>query len=206
MISNTPAIDMIIALESYNDSHISASSSLKAAVWDINKARRQRGRHIMTVGHAFSALDVREELRAQVGVNCDAEEPTLCDESEGGKSATISDIFKLCHHSISTEDKGGDSTITQNPTYGVRHRKKGSPSSNGEKNENKWSEEAVVDKEEEMLRNTDPLDLFGGGLVPRDLKNAQKHARESLASYIAAANKVAEIMQIINSTQKNGDD
>lgn len=202
---NTPTIDIITALESYNDSHISASSSLKSAVWDINKARRQRGRHVMTVGHAFSALDVREELRAQVGVDCDVE-PSLRDESEDGKRKAKSNMFNLRRHCTSKEDEWSGSTITQDPVDGVRHRKKGTSTQKGEKHDNKWSEEPIVDKEEETLQNTDPLDLFGGGLVPRDLKNAQKHAKESLASYIAAANKVAEIIQLINSIKKDGED
>ncbi len=161
----------------------------------------------MTVGHAFSALDVREELRAQVGVECDVE-PSLCDEFEDASPKSIRNKFNLRRRCISTDDKVSDNTniIAQNSASGVRHRKKGSSDEKEEKNNNKWSEELVVDKEEETLRNTDPLDLFGGGLVPRDLKNAQKHAKESLASYIAAANKVAEIMQLINQIQKNAED
>ncbi len=41
-----------------------------------------------------------------------------------------------------------------------------------------------------------PLELFGG-LPPKELKIAQKKAKESLEHYVAAANKVREILSIM---------
>jgi hypothetical protein len=230
--NKTPITDLIVLLNEYNDSHISASSSFKSAIWDLNKARRQRGRNMMSMALAFSALDVREELRAQsvldVDVDADVDvstgndvdvdvdvEPSLEDED--------GDTFTLRYNVNGGEEK--TTTITNTSTSattttsigivgddGIRQRKKGSLATNNKEGNNnnnnsnknnKWTEESVsyIDKEEEKLINTDPLDLFGGGLTPIDLKRASKHAKESLASYIEAANQVSKIMKLVNSIE-----
>ena len=197
MTSTSPITDLITHLESYNDSHISGSSSLKSAIWDLNKARRQRGSHIMNIAPTgFSALDIREELRAQTKLICDVNEPALEDDDDCVAPIVKSNTFTVRYHGTSTKEGEGIETQTKsNPKDGMRQRKKGS-STKEDENENKWVEETYLDKEEEKLLNNDPIHWFGGG--NRNLKLAQKHAKESLLSYIAAANKVAEIMQVVN--------
>ena len=201
--NKTPITDLIVHLDSYMQSHISASSSLKSAIWDLNKARRQRGRNAMTVVKAYSALDVREELRAQSLVECMKGEPLLQDEDDESKKTLvdIGDLFVLRCVGHSKGDKSIVTTKDTIETDGIRQRKivEKSNINNDVKGSNKseWSEEIHIDEKEEQLLHMDPLELFGGGLVPRDLKLAQKHAKECLASYVAAANEVAAITRLL---------
>ena len=197
MTTDTPAIDLIVHLESYTESHISASSSLKSAVWDLNKARRQRGRNLMTIGTAFSALDIREELRAQTYVEYLREEPPLEDEDGLRKYSCGTQGSYVLRSYIQLKENDLSADVKNNQSEGIRQRRSKKEVKPQSSTAGKWSEENFKDEEEEKLRSTNPLDLFGGGLVPRDLKLAQKHAKESLASYIAAANEVAAIMRLI---------
>jgi hypothetical protein len=205
MANETPTIDILVNLESYSQSHISASSSLKTAIWDLNKARRQRRRNMMGYGHAFSALDVREELRAQTKVECLNEEPSLVDDdSDENVVNDHGDSFILCTVDVTNTTK--DNVKESNDDNdGMRHRKSERSKPNTDQKQSKWTEEIIIDEEEMKLRNTNPLDLFGGGLTPRDLKLAQKHAKESLASYITAANDVAKILKAMQGLKANID-
>ena len=81
---------------------------------------------------------------------------------------------------------------------GIRHRKKGSDDKNQKKTNNLWMEENYYLEEEMKLLKTDPLDLFGGGMAPRELKLAQKLAKESLSSYIATASQAAAVLKLTN--------
>merc|ERR1739845_237854 len=45
---------------------------------------------------------------------------------------------------------------------------------------------------------TNPLDLFGGFMVPKTLRKAQQDARDCLISYINAANLLRDILCLMN--------
>ena len=194
MNTETPITDLLVELESYNESHLSASSSLKTSIWNLYKARRQRRRNAMTLASAFSAFDIREELRAQITLRCNVndEEPFLENE---GKVSGSGDMFCLqnYHEFATKEDVSGRSKVEKN---GIRRRKKKGKDDENEKS--LWTKDDNFYEDEEKLVATDPLDLFGGGLAPGDLKIAQKYARESLRSYITAANQAAAVLKITN--------
>ena len=59
---------------------------------------------------------------------------------------------------------------------------------------NKWTTEKPLDEEEELLRNADPLCLFG--VPPPALRIAQTKARDATAYYVEVANVAMEIMRI----------
>ena len=191
----TPVTDILVALESYNESHLSASSSLKSSVWNLYKARRQRERNAITLASAFSASDIREELRAQTRVTykIDVNEPELINENHVQKEKFHLSIRTDC---IKGEQMISDSAVHNN--VGMRQRRKGDNDCNKGCENNSWTEESYYQEQESKLLNTDPLELFGGGLAPRELKLAQKHAKESLKHYISAANRAAEILQMTN--------
>ncbi len=194
----TPVTDILVAIESYNESHLIASSNLKSSVWDLYKARRQRGRNAITLASAFSASDIREELRAQTTLTykIDVNEPELINESNVKEEST--DKFRL---NVRKDCVQGEKIISENATQnkiGMRQRRKGDIDCNKGSENNSWTEESYYQEQESKLLKTDPLELFGGGLAPRELKSAQKHAKESLIHYIAAANRAAEILEMTN--------
>ena len=61
-MTETPIIDILCAIEEYNSSHNAASTAYKSALWNLSKARRQKG--ALGSGYSYCASDVREELRA----------------------------------------------------------------------------------------------------------------------------------------------
>lgn len=198
MTDETPTTDLLTALESYNESHLSASSSFKSSVWNLYKARRQKGRNAMTIASAYSAFDIREELRAQATLTCslNKDEPLLGDEDL--VNIRHGDVFALqIYDSKSKEDRIA-APKNVNDEIGIRHRKKGSDDKNQSKIGSLWKEENCYVEEETKLLKTDPLNFFGGGLAPRELKLAQKHAKESLNAYIAAASQAAAVLTITN--------
>ena len=145
-------------------------------------------------------------------------------ESACKKTENSSDFFTLYPDGIPKEDAdtGKDtvilsaaaditekSTSTNSSDGGLRQRKKAPknrPNNAGTGKKSEWSEETPLaalteeELEEEKLRNANPLDLFGG-LPPPSLRAAQVKAREALASYLQAANRAVEIIQIINEAE-----
>ena len=193
--------DLISLLDSYDALHTKASSDLKKSVWNLNKARRQKGGHFLSLNNSFSALHVREELRACARLQC-KEGPGVDEDTEGHNK--LQEFTRNCvdedwiflrlddqqrENSIEEEFSNGDSILSA----GLRRRKAGNASEPTE--ESNWSVETYEDIAEERLRQANPIDLFGA-FPPKDLKVAQKNARDSLASYIKAANIAAEILHI----------
>jgi len=70
MTDDTPYTDLIILLDAYQSTHTSASINLKQAVWNLHMARHVKGNVPTTGGEqqVYTALNIREELRAQVVV------------------------------------------------------------------------------------------------------------------------------------------
>jgi hypothetical protein len=59
-----------------------------------------------------------------------------------------------------------------------------------------------LDEDEKIMR-TDPIKLFGGYFTARELKVAQLHAKESLNSYIQAANQAAQLLELLKGENNN---
>ena len=158
MPCEAPLVEVLASLDTYNASHTKASSNFKSAMWNLSKARRQKGG--LGVGFSYNASDVREELRAHAFLE-KSPEPSLTEEDANGDD----DLAKSCsgeNGPFVLRFRGRDlKRITQNdnlPTNsssdtGLRQRK-------GKYTDCKkieWSEETYQDKEEEKLRKTDPI-------------------------------------------------
>mmetsp|Transcript_29942 Transcript_29942/g.89053 ORF Transcript_29942/g.89053 Transcript_29942/m.89053 type:complete len:216 (-) Transcript_29942:1006-1653(-) len=195
----TPRLDTLCLLDSYNTSHSAASSSIKVALWNLSRARRSRGGFHLGGGGSggLSALDVREELRAKAVLSCaeNSASARAADETKPGKV----DMFTLYPEGIPTTDVSpneNDNKSTDKST-GLRQRKN-APKGVKDENKSAWTEETPeLDTEEQRFRSSDPIDLFGG-FPPPALKHAQIEARKALAAYVEAANLAAEIIHIIN--------
>eukprot|EP00979_Chaetoceros_neogracilis_P017046 scaffold10175_cov268-Chaetoceros_neogracile.AAC.2 len=196
MPSKTSLVDVLSRLDQYSTSHTKASTSFKSTIWNICKARRQKGG--LGVGFSVSASDVREELRAHVILECD-DEHILVDEDTKEKELPRdipNDLFVLSFGIPKESGKSNDAIKSLHET-GLRKRKgkKGDQSS-----PSKWTEQSHEDQLEDRLRKQDPIELFGA-LPPTELKLAQKNAKETLQSYIDAANSAVEILRIIGETE-----
>lgn len=196
-------IDVLILLDSYIENKSNADANLKSAIWNIHKARRQKD--ALGVGLSYSASDVREEIRAHTRLECD-EEPHLVDEQpmhdtldeKSNSTSSVETLFKLkyIHNSEkkqAPQEKQEEILKTINDNSGIRRRK--GKESEEAKLKSEWVEETCIDAEEEKLHKMDPIELFGA-LPPRDLKLAQKQAKEMLELYVNAANKAVEILKL----------
>ena len=162
MPSNTPLVDVLSLLDLYSTSHTKASSSLKSTIWNISKARRQKGG--LGVGFSISAFDVREELRAHATLECKcSHEPSLADEDSSekeysGDSAVADDSFVLNFGCIpkakESEKSNANAAIKTLDETGLRQRKGKEETSSST---NTWTEETHEDEMEEKLRKQDPI-------------------------------------------------
>jgi|AntRauTorckE5430_2_1112549.scaffolds.fasta_scaffold00878_6 hypothetical protein len=153
MPSKTSLVDVLSRLDQYSTSHTKASTSFKSTIWNICKARRQKGG--LGVGFSVSASDVREELRAHVILECD-DEHILVDEDAKEKEFPRdlpNDLFVLSFGIPKESGKSNDAIKSLHET-GLRKRKgkKGDPSS-----PSKWTEQSHEDQLEDRLRKQDPI-------------------------------------------------
>ena len=153
----------------------------------------------------YTASDVREELRARAVLQCSEELDLVHNlDNEGLSYSNQCDEDKFLLHLDGFPKRNTcakTNNDTSNKTTGMRQRKKGS-SETQPSQEPKWSQVNFADVEEEKLRNVNPMELFGA-LPPHDLKIAQKQAKESLKSYVEAANFAIEIIRITSSSSAN---
>ena len=166
MPSNTPLVDVLSLLDLYSTSHTKASSSLKSTIWNISKARRQKGG--LGVGFSISAFDVREELRAHATLEC-SHEPILADEDSSEKECSgdsADDSFVLNFGCIPKESEKSNAAIKSLNETGLRQRKGKEEKSSST---NTWTEETHEDEMEEKLRKQDPigkLQIYLQGVAP----------------------------------------
>jgi len=166
MPSNTPLVDVLSLLDLYSTSHTKASSSLKSTIWNISKARRQKGG--LGVGFSISAFDVREELRAHATLEC-SHEPVLADEDSSEKECSgdsADDSFVLNFGCIPKESEKSNAAIKSLNETGLRQRKGKEEKSSST---NTWTEETHEDEMEEKLRKQDPigkLQIYLQGVAP----------------------------------------
>ena len=78
-----------------------------------------------------------------------------------------------------------------------RHGKTDSSSTNNnDAPSTTMTQETVVDQSDLI----DPVQLLGGALPPRSLKDAQEHAKRALQAYIQAANSMQELTKLLGKT------
>jgi len=202
---STPIIDLLSLLDEYCSSHGQGSAKLKSCIWNIHKARRQKGGSHLGGNNIYSAMDVREELRARVHLMLTSHTNHVAlDGLEGQQDLESSQLERessfVVYMNGEMQKEGKDLrasvSIKNSDTDGLRNRK--IRSSIDDKGKPDWSENNVENNEEEKLRNADPLQLFGG-LTPSSLKHAQQNARESLLAYVETANLVSEILHLLSS-------
>jgi hypothetical protein len=184
-----PHLTAVCLLQAYAEILDEGNDCFKKSLWNLNKARRQMGR-----GTTLSAMDLREELRAQTVLR--ESTPDLAVEgSKTPNEESDEDCFQLvdAKEELAAIRQKVDST--NKSKEGLRNRK----ASEGEKTE-EWTEETSPD-EEDRLRSVDPIELFGA-LTPRDLKGAQQDAKKALEAYVQAANLAVAILRLTDSKKK----
>ena len=212
----TAMSDVLCLTDAYASSHSTGDEFIKSCIWNICLARRVKGGFHMGRGNSFSALDVREELRARAILECrdPTVEPCLVvdddddDETEKNhKGENYDEDLYILHmdglkskkeeynNSRMIKDSNKTSSSSNTNDVGLRQRKNKVPS----KEQQVWEEDNH--DESEMLEKADPIELFGM-LSPPALKVAQTKSREALASYIEAANLAAAIMRFTGATDE----
>lgn len=199
--SNTglPHVTAVCLLQAYADVHDQGNADLKSAMWNLNKARRQRGN-----GNTISALDVREELRARAVLR--EATPDLAVEGASAETSENQDYFELVDAveevaEIRGQAKENMPSKKSNAEGGEGLRRRNTNKKEAEQDtKTEWTQEQNPD-EDDRLRNADPVDLFGA-FPPRDLMTAQKNAKKALAVYIEAANLARAILETTNSQKK----
>ena len=219
-----PRIQTLLLLDQYDQQQSSAQTHQKKSNWSLSKARRQKNRESISVVNTISALDVRDELRARAVVQGSVV-PDLVGEKNkvkagsaagGGTGGTkesterqpglkSSGSWELVDLTENTSDAATnkESTKTTTTTGGGTDKKDGGKSEkvDGDKKDTGTKDKDPFAAEEERLRKADPLYLFGA-FPTRDLRVAQKEAREALQSYIAAANTATTILDHIKKQEK----
>mmetsp|Transcript_8369 Transcript_8369/g.10073 ORF Transcript_8369/g.10073 Transcript_8369/m.10073 type:complete len:216 (-) Transcript_8369:23-670(-) len=205
-----PKLDVLCILDAYASAHDKGNAELKSSFWNLNKARRQKGRNC-----SISALDVREDLLAQTILS----EPTpgLQDEDNGGggdghdamdgiKTQYEEDTFTLQNAAKVIQESrsiAASNTTATTASTGLRQRK--ASSKVVDEDESEWTQINHTDvDDDEPLRDSDPINLFGG-LVPRDLRASQTQAKEAMASYVEAANLAVAILQATQKVETKDD-
>lgn len=151
--SKTPLVDVLSRLDEYSMSHTKASTSFKSTIWNICKARRQKGG--LGVGFSLSASDVREELRAHAILEC-GDEPILAREDAPEKESFgdhENDSFVLSF-GIPKESGKSNAAVKSSDETGLRKRKGKQEAPTAP---SKWTEESHEVELEEKLRKQDPI-------------------------------------------------
>uniref|UniRef100_A0A7S1YEL5 Vacuolar ATPase assembly protein VMA22 n=1 Tax=Grammatophora oceanica TaxID=210454 RepID=A0A7S1YEL5_9STRA len=221
--SPPPRLHAVLLLDTYTRGQEGAQEHFRSALWNMAKARRQMGRGSLTMSTGVSAEEVREELRAHVRVAVKAtdEESILADESsaagrasESSTSCLENDLWKQVDVVAARTEMAANLAANEKENAepsksatGLRQRKKGLASAKAGEDEqagSKWTKETPTEilSEEDLLYQSDPLQLLGGALPPRDLKLAQKEARKTVEAYIQTANLAAAILELTNSAKK----
>jgi len=201
--------DLLCLLDSYTLSHESGDSGLKSCIWNISVARKLKGGFHLGTRTAYNAHDVREELRARAVLECrDNGEPSLVDDDiEDCKDSKKSnsndeDTYAIHLDGLPDRKKGSEmaptSHLSKEEEKGLRQRKNKSAS---EIPNEPWTEETYDNDEFQKVRDMDPIDMFGA-LPPPALRLAQIKSRESLISYIEAANLAVAILRITGAKDK----
>jgi hypothetical protein len=155
-------------------------------------------------------IDLVDEDSAQPPLK-DKEDASMVTAPEWKVLNVLSEIDKARRKaspdiSSSSESRTADTT----ESMGMRHRKNNYriPTSLDTSPSSSWTmvqeEDLNIDiEEDEKIMRTDPIKLFGGYFTARELKVAQLNAKQSLNSYIQAANQAAKLLELLRENNKN---
>jgi hypothetical protein len=208
-------IQALLLLDDYARAQEGAQCHFRSTLWNLNKARRQKGRESTVLVTGISVEDVREELRARAALLME-EAPELVEEAGNDEKETKGkadrDLWTLIDRVQVAEERTAiekenempsSSSTSTTPATGLRHRK--ASTNKEDTNSSKWTQENeesdVPLSDEERLLKADPLQLIGGAFPPRDLRVAQEEARTALATYVKMANLAAAILELTNTTE-----
>ena len=218
-------------LQEYVNQHDQGNDALKKSFWQLTKSRRNS--RSLTLETRFDPDLVREELQARTKVKvfsveeAQEEVPDLNDENNGSSKSTnpsgstttakkfqLIDLLDEHAKEIAKNKETSSKNKRENAddSTGLRQRKNASAGDGDNEKKKKVksttsNEWTIVDHpldSENEFKYHNPIELFGGGLAPRELQVAQKEAKHALEAYIQAANQVTEILQLINNDNTEG--
>lgn len=171
------------------------TNACRSCLWQLTKARRINNRGIMSVEAGYRAEDIREDLRATALVQVEGGVPDLVDDDqpetpEVPPTFTLVDAVEVMKKQKQDckENEGPKNTVDG----GLRQRKNNS--------DGKPQQQRTMVEEADVEELHDPLELFGA-LPPRELKEAQKHAKDALAAYVQSANEAAKLLIMLKRAQ-----
>lgn len=204
--SDAPTTELLCLLHQYEALRSEADDNLKSTLWNITKARRGRSYQGSAVGRnvEYTPEDVREELRAQALLECSTNgpEPELFDEDD--KGATGADVGFVLHFDgmkgalLRQQQLSGDRSKDTHEGLRRRKGKGGTCEADGKSidGDKERITEKILEENEERLRNSDPLSLFG--VPPPALRVAQTKSRGAVAYYVEVANLSRRMIEIMN--------
>ena len=189
---SSKTVQVLTLLDAYETAQHEAGCHWKASLWNLTKARHSisSGGLMSQTDSLLAAADVREELRPRAVLV--SPEPELVAEEENHDTSTEVPVFAVADPvGLNANEKTEKETAIPENKGGLRHRKN---ANSGADTKTEWTVEEYEEQDEETrLCHTDPLELFGGGLNPKELKEAQRRAKLALDYYVQAANLKAAI-------------
>ncbi|GKY93459.1 hypothetical protein MPSEU_000313400 [Mayamaea pseudoterrestris] len=197
----TPTLDTLLLLDAYQSAQLQGNASLKASMWSLTKARREKP----GIGASDVRLDLEPILRMKESLK---EEPCLVQEQFSLINVTQKDPLEKENAAATPTIPSATSTAAigdNENTTGLRnrHSKSDYSTKNDETKPSMTKEELLpVDDTPAASSIPDPLQLLGGALPPRDLFAAQAQAKQALESYIQAANLIQQMQMLMISAKK----
>ena len=207
-------------LDSYYEAQMKASAEFKAAMMNLLKARRHKGRGSICA-NPYSSNDVREELVAQTRLQVEwiglepsnqcrtvdvipVKVPELIDEFDDVKEILPIRFQLLTRKDLMSNSKDSTYPKTNAEEEGLRQRRRVADDLNHSdiRNQSKAKGEWIIDDNEQRLLDSNPIDLFGG-FPPLPLRQAQQQAQDALKHYVNAAQLASSILHRVNSTYIN---
>jgi hypothetical protein len=209
-------------LQDYIQQHDAGNKALKQSFWRLTKSRHNS--RSLTLESPYQAEQLREEFQARTRVavsapqgdgydddNAEGVEPTLVSEEKNNHQSTTTFQLVDTLEELSRNKENHPSTkeAARQDTAGLRQRKQqhdatgkaAAAATTTTEEENSWTIVEEQNNQQQLQEENelhDPLQLFGGGLTPRELQTAQQEAKRALQSYIEAANQAAAILSLVS--------
>eukprot|EP00980_Cylindrotheca_fusiformis_P028143 scaffold22583_cov106-Cylindrotheca_fusiformis.AAC.14 len=212
---STSRLQVLAQLQQYSNlSSERQQDTFKSCLWHLYKARRKsyNGGFMASFDSNFNANHlIREEFSATTVVELvvekeEEEPPTLvCDEDNGSsnnnnKSQQPPPMEWRLVSVMDGEETQNDTTTTSSTIKSNEAKEGNLRQRRGPKQTTTTTKSSKMQEEKEFIN---PLTLFGGGLVPPELKLAQNQAKLALQQYIQAANAVVKIQTALNHHYNN---
>ena len=194
--SSSPRLDALLLLDAYQAAHQQGDSDLKASLWSLTKARREKP--------GISAVDIREELESTLQMEQvmtakeSEEEPELKHE----RFSVLDVTQKQLHEKENVSSPAVPNAATNDKSTGLRNRHSKTDYSSSKNDDDNKPSMTREDKIHDAPVVPDPLQLLGGAFPPRSLVTSQAQAKQAIESYIRAANLIHELLLVMKETKK----